>query len=134
MTRRIAVVNAGAATLKLALLDVDQGVAREIQRIECRWMPGEQTEAFIRAALDRLDHVPDAFGHRIVHGGAHFVEPAVVSAELERELDSLAQLAPLHNAPALRAIRVVRERFPLLPAVCVFDTAPQKPLRQRPIK
>ena len=39
------------------------------------------------------------------------------------EIDALSPLAPLHNVPALAAIRDARERLPDIPHVAVFDTA-----------
>lgn len=64
-----------------------------------------------------------AAAHRIVHGGARFRDPVVVDDEVERELSALAELAPLHAAPAIDALREARERLPGVPHVAVFDTA-----------
>jgi acetate kinase len=47
----------------------------------------------------------------------------VVDDEVERELAALADLAPLHNHPALRAIESARRALPDVPHVAVFDTA-----------
>jgi acetate kinase len=47
----------------------------------------------------------------------------VVDDEVEGALAELADLAPLHNAPALRALADARARFPDVPHVAVFDTA-----------
>jgi acetate kinase len=47
----------------------------------------------------------------------------VVDADVERELAALAELAPLHNAPALAALDEARRALPDLPHVAVFDTA-----------
>ena len=65
----------------------------------------------------------DAVGHRVVHGGARFEEPALVDEEVEHEIERLTALAPLHNEPALDAIRRAREALPDVPHVAVFDTA-----------
>jgi len=62
-------------------------------------------------------------GHRIVHGGERYREPVLVDDEVERELGALAELAPLHNGPALEAIRAARRAVPGVPHVAVFDTA-----------
>jgi acetate kinase len=73
-----------------------------------------------------LDAVPDgvaAVAHRVVHGGPRFREPVVIDDAVERELEAAVELAPLHNAPALAAIRQAREAFPDLPHVAVFDSA-----------
>jgi acetate kinase len=43
--------------------------------------------------------------------------------EVVAEIDALSPLAPLHNVPALVAIRDAREALPEVPHVAVFDTA-----------
>jgi acetate kinase len=65
----------------------------------------------------------DAVGHRVVHGGRRFVGPALVDEEVERAIDELSALAPLHNRPALEQIRRALEALPGVPHVAVFDTA-----------
>jgi acetate kinase len=47
----------------------------------------------------------------------------VVDDEVERAIEALIPLAPLHNAPALRALRDARAALPDVPHVAVFDTA-----------
>jgi acetate kinase len=58
-----------------------------------------------------------------VHGGARFREPVVLDAEVAGELARLTELAPLHMAPAVAALREARADLPQLPHVAVFDTA-----------
>jgi acetate kinase len=65
----------------------------------------------------------DAVGHRVVHGGARFREPALVDDSVLDAIEELRPLAPLHNEPALRAIREAQAALPDLPQVAVFDTA-----------
>jgi acetate kinase len=62
-------------------------------------------------------------GHRIVHGGERYHDPVVVDDEVEAELQALVDIAPLHNRPALQAIRAARRELPSVPHVAVFDTA-----------
>ncbi len=84
-----------------------------------------------RIVLDRLrqhalldDGDSPAVGHRVIHGGDRFAEPTLIGDEVIAAIDELKELAPLHNGPALQAIRVVREVLgPGVPAVAVFDTA-----------
>ncbi len=101
---RVLVVNAGSTSLKLALVDPDG-------RIE---------------PLDALEAAPDdvaAVGHRVVHGGAVFRDPVLLDDASEQRLAELADLAPLHNAAALRGLRLARAALPGRPHVAVFDTA-----------
>ena len=95
----VLVVNAGSTSLKFRVV---------------RGETAEPVEGFVRA---------DAVGHRVVHGGRRFVEPVVVDDEVERAIEELAVLAPLHNPPALKAIRRARAALPDVPHVAVFDTA-----------
>ena len=65
----------------------------------------------------------DAVGHRVVHGGDRFREPTPIDDRVLAAIEELRPLAPLHNEPALRAIRAAQEALPDLPHVAVFDTA-----------
>jgi acetate kinase len=67
--------------------------------------------------------VADAVGHRVVHGGARFVEPTLIDDTVISAIEELTPLAPLHNEPALQAIRGAKKALPEVPHVAVFDTA-----------
>jgi len=62
-------------------------------------------------------------GHRVVHGGAKYAAPTVVTPEVLDELRSLVPLAPLHQPYNLAAIEAVLERLPGVPQVACFDTS-----------
>lgn len=66
---------------------------------------------------------PVAVGHRVVHGGARFYAPTLIDADVERQIDELAVLAPLHNPANLAGIRAAKAVFTAVPHVAVFDTA-----------
>src|ERR687888_2325616 len=100
----ILVLNAGSTSLKLSLVGADGS-----------------TERFASLAAAPCD--VEAVAHRVVHGGDRFREPVVIDDEVERELAALADLAPLHNGPALTAIGRARRALPDVPHVAVFDTA-----------
>lgn len=68
-----------------------------------------------RRVLDWLDTAGflapgglEAVGYRVVHGGHRFVEPVCLDDTVIAAIDALHDLAPLHNEPALAAIRAVR--------------------------
>ncbi len=66
----------------------------------------------------------DAVGHRVVHGGERFVEPTLIDVGVIDAIEALGELAPLHNAPALSAIRAARAALGAdVPMVATFDTA-----------
>jgi acetate kinase len=58
-----------------------------------------------------------------VHGGTDFDRATVITDEVERKIDELSALAPLHNPANLEGIRAARHVFDRVPHVAVFDTA-----------
>lgn len=64
-----------------------------------------------------------AVGHRVVHGGAKFAGPILVTPQVLAELRRLVPLAPLHQPYNLAAIEAVSERLPSVPQVACFDTS-----------
>jgi acetate kinase len=62
-------------------------------------------------------------GHRVVHGGARFAGPAIVTSQVLAELRALVPLAPLHQPHNLAAIQAVFDRLPGVPQVACFDTS-----------
>jgi acetate kinase len=73
----------------------------------------------------------DATAHRVVHGGPRLFGPAVLDDAALEELDRAVSFAPLHNPPALAAIRAARESLPDVPAVVLADTAFHRDLPDR---
>lgn len=73
-------------------------------------------------ALKSLDEI-DAVGHRIVQGGDLFEKSCIVTKEVEEGIESLVDLAPVHNAGHLRGLRAVDALMPQVPQVTVFDNA-----------
>ncbi|ARB77569.1 acetate kinase [Staphylococcus lugdunensis] len=62
-------------------------------------------------------------GHRVVHGGELFPTSALVTDEVEKQIESLSELAPLHNPANLMGIRAFKKLLPNIPHVAVFDTS-----------
>ena len=121
---RIAVLNAGTATLKAAVLDVEAaGGAAEVYREEHDWSAAAPAAAVVDAALRGIDAPFAAIGHRVVHGGAALDRTVRIDARVEDAIEALVPLAPLHNARALEVVRAARAAFPEVPAFAAFDTA-----------
>jgi acetate kinase len=99
----ILVCNAGSTTLKLHLVDGPK--SRPVESFE------------------DVSGPVAAVGHRVVHGGHRFVEPVVVDDEVESAIEALRSIAPLHNEPALEALRHARAAFPGVSQVAAFDTS-----------
>jgi acetate kinase len=116
---RILTVNAGSSSLKLRVLDAADGV------VHARAAAALDDAAALRRELEGILAAGevDAAGHRVVHGGPDFTGPTRIDARVEADLDRLADLAPLHNPPAVAAIRALEALRPDLPAVACFDTA-----------
>ena len=145
---RILTINCGSSTLKFELFETEAGersVARGIvDRIGSRGSAELISESDERTVLSTgaTDHgeatiqairlldasgllgTLQAVGHRVVHGGARFSRPVLLDARAEEAIEELEELAPLHNGPAVAAIRAVRETLgPGMSQVAAFDTA-----------
>jgi acetate kinase len=62
-------------------------------------------------------------GHRVVHGGAQYSGPTLVTPQVLDDLRQLIPLAPLHQPQNLAAIDAVATRLPGVPQVACFDTS-----------
>lgn len=126
-------INCGSSTLRWDVWQLDDSESRtasgSVERIGSPDAASDHAAA-VSAILDTiigrddgLIRLIDAVGHRVVHGGPHFRGPAVITAEVLDRIEEAAALAPLHNRPALAAVRKARDALPAVPMVAVFDTA-----------
>ncbi|MDE6446473.1 MAG: acetate kinase [Alistipes sp.] len=69
-----------------------------------------------------LDEVK-AVGHRVAHGGEYFPQSCLVNDDTKAKIQSLCQIAPLHNPASLEGIRAIDQVLPGVPQVTVFDTS-----------
>ena len=76
---------------------------------------------FLRGRADGYQLV--GVGHRVVHGGLEYSQPARVTAPVLQALEKYIPLAPLHQPHNLAPIRGLLQRAPDLPQVACFDTA-----------
>lgn len=72
--------------------------------------------------LKSLDEI-QAVGHRVAHGGELFPKSCIVDDKVIEGIESLCELAPLHNPANLLGIRAVKTLLPDVPQVAVFDTS-----------
>ncbi len=85
-----------------------------------RWIASDAS------GIDEIKTLADihAVGHRVVHGGEHFTESAIINDEVLRAIEDCIELAPLHNPANIKGINAARETLGAgLPQVAVFDTA-----------
>lgn len=130
MRQRILALNVGSSTLKFALFDADgAGGATERERPRRGGVVAmrDQRDAVARVIAE-LDHAGAlaelaAVGHRIVHGGARYVEPVSMTPDVRADLERLVPLAPEHLPRELGVIDAMAERLPQVPQVACFDTA-----------
>jgi acetate kinase len=64
-----------------------------------------------------------AVGHRVVHGGPKYSEPALITKEMVEELRQLKPFDPEHLPEEIQLTEAFHRRFPDLPQVACFDTA-----------
>ncbi len=113
----VLVVNAGSSSLKLRLLGADETVlaVRDLPALP----EGGQS---LRQALTSWPE-PDWVVHRVVHGGRLFTGPVAVDEQVLRQLQSLTDLAPLHQPKSLAGMAAVSAVLPGVPSYACFDTA-----------
>lgn len=121
----ILTVNTGSSSVRLGLFEqcAKNGVRLKAAALHVRddHDPQATLQRFLEANEVRQ---LDAVAHRVVHGGEHFNAPCLLDAAAEREIERLAQLAPLHNPVALAWIRAAKALLSAdVPQVGVFDTA-----------
>ena len=128
---RALALNAGSSSLKAALYEVEAGAALAapadvVWHGQVDWDPGDgggaAREMLGTLPLDSPSEVA-VVGHRIVHGGERFREPALLTEEVKAAVRSMSASAPLHNVAGLEGVAVAEELFGAAPQVAVFDTA-----------
>jgi len=126
----VLVLNAGSSSLKAALIDSADSV---LWRDQWSWDGAAAAgadgsaeallECHVPAVLQRFSADLALVGHRVVHGGSRFTAPTRLDAPVLQQLQSLVELAPLHNGPALRVMRWLMDRLRGRPQWACFDTA-----------
>ena len=128
------VVNSGSSSIKYQLVNVETGDAIVSGLIERIGEPGSKAKDHAAGMTIALDHLGDghdiaAVGHRVVHGGTVFTEATVITDRVQKQIEELSPLAPLHNPANLVGIRAAIAALPDVPQVAVFDTAFHRTLR-----
>lgn len=65
----------------------------------------------------------EGVGHRVVHGGEFYDSSVLVTDEVLKKLDSIEDLAPLHNPANIMGVKAFQKALPGVPNVLTFDTA-----------
>ncbi len=150
---KVLVINAGSSSLKYQLIDmtdesvIAKGICERVgtpeacisfktpdgQKIEYNAPMSNHTEAFaaVKAALTEgeykvIDDIGEisAVGHRVVQGGSLFNKSVLIDEKVIAGIESLNDLAPLHNPANIMGINASIELFGKdVPQVAVFDNA-----------
>lgn len=76
-------------------------------------------EAGVIRSMDEID----AVGHRVVASGEAFKKTTLVTDEVMKTMDEIAELAPLHNPAAIKGVNACRAVMPDKKMALVFDTS-----------
>jgi acetate kinase len=147
---KVLVLNCGSSTLKFQFIQTRSGaVERKLARgvvdrlggqssykFEVLGKPAQQGklaaenhEAATVKVIAWLSSNPDlgsveAVGHRVVHGGDQFKSAVRIDDSVIKILDSLCDLAPLHNPSSVSGIHAARKVLgTAMPMVAAFDTS-----------
>jgi acetate kinase len=147
---KILVLNCGSSSVKWAVVDPEsgetsrQGLAERLGSPDARLRtrsgddrrdsdsPGLTPEGAVARAIELVGDVELAgVGHRVVQGGERFPSSVRIDAEVVEGIESLCDLAPLHNPVNLVGIRAAQKALPQLTHVAVFDTSFHQTMPQR---
>ena len=150
---KVLVINAGSSSLKYQLIDmadesvIAKGICERVgtpeacisfktpdgQKVEYNAPMSNHTEAFaaVKQALTEgeykvIDDISEitAVGHRVVQGGSRFNKSVLIDDEVIAGIESMNDLAPLHNPANIMGINASIELFGKeVPQVAVFDNA-----------
>ena len=150
---KVLVINAGSSSLKYQLIDMDgeiviaKGICERVgtpescisfktpdgQKVEYNAPMSNHTEAFaaVKYALTEgeykvIDDISEigAVGHRVVQGGSLFNKSVLINDKVIADIESMNDLAPLHNPANIMGINASIELFGKdVPQIAVFDNA-----------
>lgn len=144
----ILAVNCGSSSLKFGLFQIDHSTCERLFSGEIESIGTDKSKFRLRNSLENTLHsetvafashheaiirieklfsegqlpMPDAIGHRVVHGGPRLRNHCIINEDVLHELEAATAFAPLHTPASLSAIRFFNEHFPKLPQAACFDT------------
>ncbi len=135
------VFNCGSSSIKtecFALSDLQSVFSASVERLnstrptlccastDSHPLPSNDPESALRALCERIKKEGiglQVIAHRVVHGGENYSKAVRIDGSIERTIEALSVLAPLHNPLNLQGVRIAREYFPETEEIAVFDTA-----------
>ncbi|MBL7022059.1 acetate/propionate family kinase [Patescibacteria group bacterium] len=144
MNKYILTLNAGSATLKVAIFsnDLQPILTAQVEKIgqagsflqiiskgndiSIKKRMSNHTAAFktLFKLLDRdiINNI-NIVGHRVVHGGIYYSSPVKIDKTVINNIKKLSDLAPLHNPKNLAVIIAAKKLLSNINHFAVFDTA-----------
>jgi acetate kinase len=134
----VLVINSGSSSIKFQLINMQDesiltkgmvdGIGLETCKVKINGTEApcavKNHEEGIQKILPEISKFKiDAVGHRVVHGGEKYKESTIITPDVEKTIEELSILAPLHNPPNLEGIRACKKLLPNIAQVAVFDTA-----------
>jgi acetate kinase len=147
----ILTVNAGSSSIKLVLFTANTsdgsyerlleasvtGIGQASCSLNTRQLPNQANKQNIEAHDHALavqilmdwfhQFSPETdlslIGHRVVHGGATYSQPQLITDQVVTSLEALSSLDPEHMPFTLLLIHNLRLHYPNIPQVACFDTA-----------
>jgi acetate kinase len=148
----ILVINCGSSSVKAAVVNGETGnnlLTMNIERVldkplvhinettlECAEVGHEAVLKFALPLVKEYlgTNSLDGVGHRVVHGGNEFDTPVLIDEAVEKAIQDVSGLAPLHNPVNLLGITVARAIFSNLPHIAVFDTSFHQTMPKRAVQ
>ncbi len=120
---KILTINAGSSSLRLNLFaQTDAGL---VSLAEAHYQNVASVASPLLATFIASVNLTEIslVVHRVVHGGERLTAPMLIDMRVEKEIEQLIPLAPLHNPLALKWIRFARDLLgEATPQMAVFDT------------
>jgi acetate kinase len=120
----VVTVNSGSTSVKLAAFDVRS--PDDVTQMSQDHVTGDNLvpREVLARFLANLRAAPAAIAHRVVHGGRRFTAPVRIDSSVLTAIQTLSELAPLHNPKAVEWIEAARSvAGPEVAQVAAFDTA-----------
>lgn len=118
-------LNTGSSSLKYGLYRVDGDTCEALlaEQTDAAGGNADPVAAIVSTLTQRSLPMPDAIGHRLVHGGPNIRDHARIDDVLMVHLEEAKAFAPLHVPAAVEMVKRAREAFPEAAQVACFDTA-----------
>lgn len=149
MSKKILAINSGSSSIKFKLYLMPEekllisGSAENLGSSTSQLSyktekTGETRQLPLKNHSEAIDHIIDVLmtsgvvkdkseiygvGHRISHGGSYYTHAVAVTPEVEKRIDELRVLSPLHNPNGLAGIKAFEKFLPDAKEVVTFDNS-----------